>query len=81
MGKKRSRAKQVSKGITHQRKSVYSKMARKEWVGSSQQDQAKLSAWMAGKNVMLTIPNPNTNETNKKYIRVNANEVWRRSKS
>ena len=53
MGKKRTRAKQVSKGIMHQRKSVYSKMARKEWVGSSQQDQAKLSAWMAGKNVMF----------------------------
>jgi len=79
MGKKRTRAKQVSKGITHQRKSIYSKMARKEWVGSSKQDHAKLSAWLAGKNVMLTIPNPNTNETNKKFIRVNANEVWRRS--
>jgi len=28
------------------------------------------------KNVMLTIPNPNTNETNKRFIRVPAREVW-----
>ena len=79
MGKKRTRAKQVSKGITHQSRSVYSKMARREWVGSSQQQHAKYLAWVAGKNVVLTIPNPNKNETNKKFIRVNANEVWRRS--
>ena len=79
MGKKRTRAKQVSKGITHQRRSVYSKMARREWVGSSQQQHAEYMAWVAGKNVVLTIPNPNKNETNKKFIRVNANEVWRRS--
>lgn len=79
MGKKRQRAKQVSKGTTHQRRSVYSKMARKEWVGSFEQHHAKYMAWLAGKNVMLTIPNPNTNETNKRFIRVNANEVWRRS--
>ena len=25
---------------------------------------------------MLTIPNPNTNETNKRFIRVNARDVW-----
>ena len=54
-------------------------MARREWVGSSQQQHAKYMAWVAGKNVVLTIPNPNKNETNKKFIRVNANEIWRRS--
>lgn len=53
-------------------------MARKEWVGSGAQEHAKYKAWLSGKNVVLTIPNPNTNETNKKFIRVNANEVWRR---
>ena len=25
---------------------------------------------------MLTVPNPNTNETNKPFIRVNAKDVW-----
>ena len=39
---------------------------------------AKVNAWHAGKNVMLTIENPNKNETNKKMIRVNANDVWKR---
>jgi len=82
MGKKRTRAKQVSKGVTHQNPNrlgnKIAKQQRKEWVGSDKQAHAKLRAWMAGKKVMLTIPNPNTNETNKKFIRVNANEVWKR---
>lgn len=37
----------------------------------------QLLAFKAGKNVVLTIPNPNTNETNKPFIRVNARDVWR----
>jgi len=28
------------------------------------------------KNVMLTVPNPNKNETNKRFIRVSAREYW-----
>ena len=75
--KKRSRAKQVSKGITHQRPCPLTKARRREWNGSDAQHYAKLQAFMKGKNVMLTVPNPNKNETNKKFIRVNAKEVWR----
>ena len=33
-------------------------------------------AWQQGKNVVLTIPNPNTTETNKPFIKVKASEVW-----
>ncbi len=77
MAKKRSRAKQVSNGVTHQRPCPFAKAKRREWNGSDEQARAKLTAFMAGKNVMLTIPNPNKNETNKKFIRVNAKEVWR----
>ena len=44
---------------------------------SSARSQNQLSAFLKGKNVMLTIPNPNTNETNKRFIRVPAREVWR----
>ena len=33
----------------------------------------KQKAFRSGKNVILTIPNPNTNETNKRFIRINAN--------
>ena len=36
----------------------------------------KQAAFAAGKNVMLTVPNPNTNETNKPFIRVPAKNVW-----
>ena len=36
----------------------------------------KMKAWRAGKNVIVTIPNPNKKETNKKFIKVNAKEVW-----
>lgn len=77
MAKKRSRAKQVSKGITHQNRCPLAKAKRREWNGSDAQHYAKLQAFLSGKNVMLTVPNPNKNETNKKFIRVNAKEVWR----
>ena len=78
MGKKKSRSHQVSKG---ERKPVdprWRKEYRREYNGSTAQMQNKLEAWLKGKRVMLTIENPNKNETNKKFIRVNANEVWRR---
>ena len=78
MAKKRQRAHQVSKGERRSQDSRWSKQSRKEWVGSTAQMIAKVNAWKAGKNVMLTIENPNKNETNKKMIRVNANDVWKR---
>ena len=34
-------------------------------------------AFVKGKKVMLTIPNPNKNETHKRFIRVPAKEYWR----
>ena len=76
MGKKKQRASQTSKGE----------------IGRPQKSRSKtdpdypmrrlinqLSAFRKGKRVMLTIPNPNSNETNKPFIRVPANEVWRSS--
>jgi hypothetical protein len=38
---------------------------------------AKQNAFKSGKKVVLTIPNPNTNETNKRFIRIDAKDVWR----
>ena len=38
---------------------------------------AKQNAFKSGKKVMLTIPNPNPNETNKRFIRIDAKDVWR----
>ena len=76
MAKKRQRAKQVSKGITHQQPNKYHKIARREHMSSGNRQDAQLRAFLNLKNVVLTIPNPNSNETNKKFIKVNAKEVW-----
>jgi hypothetical protein len=78
MGKKKQRAHQVSKG---QRDSVARstvKAMRRDYMQSSDRVNNQLAAFLRGKNVMLTIPNPNKNETNKRMIRVPAAEVWRR---
>jgi hypothetical protein len=37
----------------------------------------QFDAFNKGKNVMVTIPNPNTNETNKRFIRVSAKNIWK----
>ena len=34
------------------------------------------AAWKRGRNVVLTIENPNKTETNKKFIKVNAKDIW-----
>ena len=81
MGKKRSRATQTSKGITHQNPNRVgrriSKELRREYMAGPLRDHNQLLAYMRGKKVMVTIPNPNTNETNKRMIRVPAQEVWK----
>lgn len=35
----------------------------------------QVAAWEKGKNVVYTIENPNKNETNRKFIRVNARDM------
>lgn len=77
MGKKRQRAHQVSKGERKPQNPRWSKEARREWVSSTAQMIAKVEAFKRGRNVVLTIANPNKNETNKPFIRVNAKDVWR----
>lgn len=34
------------------------------------------NAWLSGKNVVMTIENPNKSQTNKPFIKVNASEIW-----
>ena len=41
---------------------------------------AQFCAFMKGKNVVLLVPNPNTNEKNKPFVRINAEDVWSRNK-
>lgn len=75
MGKKKSRAKQVSKGIIG--RPSKSRLRHFEEGYESQRIMNQLKAHLAGKRVMLTIANPNTNETNKPFIRVPSTEVWK----
>lgn len=78
MGKKRQRATYVSKGIVGS--SAKSRLRHFDEGYESQRIMNQLKAHMAGKRVMLTIANPNTNETNKPFIRVPSTEVWKGSR-
>ena len=78
MGKKSSGTKYTSKGERRCVARNVVKATRRDYMQSSDRVANQLSAFMRGRNVMLTIPNPNKNETNKRMIRVPATEVWRR---
>jgi len=78
MGKKKQRANQTSKGERNSVARSTVKAMRRDYMQSSDRVNNQLAAFLRGKNVMLTIPNPNKNETNKRMIRVPATEVWRR---
>ena len=60
--------------------SRWSKKAQRKHRSKLERVNAQLSAFMKGKNVVLVIPNPNTNEKNKPFIRINAKDVWSRNK-
>ena len=53
------------------------KANRKEYLNNElARKHNQLKALKQGKNVVLVIRNINKNETNKKFIRVNARDVW-----
>lgn len=71
MAKKKPRAKYTSKG---ERRSIAT-------VGGDdrsvlQKDLDKFHAFTKGKKVFMTIENPNPNETNKRFIRVDASTYF-----
>lgn len=74
MGKKKSRSTQTSKGERRCVARDIVKATRRDYMQSSERITNQLSAFLRGKNVMLTIPNPNKNETNKRMIRVPATD-------
>ena len=77
MGKKKSGTQYTSKGIVGTTRS-----RKRHWEEGYQSDRImnQLKAHLAGKRVMLTIANPNNNETNKPFIKVPASTVWRGGK-
>jgi len=78
MGKKRSRTSQTSRGERRSVARSITKAARlhREIESPFRKIQAQLDAWKKGKNVVLTIANPNKNETNKPCIKARAWDVW-----
>ena len=65
----------ISKGEHSNVSKITRKLMRRETT-ELQTTLNKQKAFRRGKNVMLTIPNPNKGESNKPFIRVNAKEVW-----
>ena len=76
MGKKKSRDSQMSKG-ERRNVSKWSVNAVRRDITPLQRANNQLRAHVKGKNVVLTIANPNKSETKKPFIRVPAKEQWR----
>lgn len=66
----------ISQGIHSNVSKGVRRALRQNYLASGMRMVNQRAAWAKGKNVMLTIPNPNPNETNKLFIRVSAKSVW-----
>tara|TARA_B100001094_G_scaffold180108_2_gene174414 strand:- start:716 stop:958 length:243 start_codon:yes stop_codon:yes gene_type:complete len=75
MGKKSSKTSYTSKGEIG--RPMRSRLRHLDEGYESQRIMNQLTAFLKGKKVMLTIPNPNKNETNKPMIKVPAHTVWK----
>jgi hypothetical protein len=78
-GKKSSGKTYNSKGERNNTSRWLVKACRRDYMENRPLERAnnQRNAFLKGKRVMLTIENPNKNETNKRFIRVPANEVWK----
>ena len=74
-----ARTSYISKGNRRNVSKWMRKSMKRERTGF-QRANAQLDAFLEGKNVVLTIPNPNPNEKGKPFIRKNAKEVWSRDR-
>ena len=78
MGKKKSRTSQTSKGERNNVRKDVRKIARREYLQSWDRLLNQMEAYRKHKRVMLTVPNPNPNETNKRFIRIPAENYVQR---
>lgn len=69
----------VSQGIHSNVSKAVRKAMRRDYMASGDRIMNQRLAFKQGKNVVVTVANPNPNETNKRYIRVPANQIWRRA--
>ena len=76
MGKKGGKSSGfISQGIHSNVDRGVLKSIRRDYMASGERLMNQLSAWRRGKNVVMTIANPNPNETNRRFIRVNARDL------
>lgn len=77
MAKKGGKSKgAVSAGIHSNVSKKITNALRREYMASGERIMNQLAAWKKGKNVVLTINNPNKNDTSRQYIRVRAIDYW-----
>lgn len=70
----------ISQGIHSNVNQKITNSIRRDYMASGQRLLNQRRAYESGKNVMVTVENPNKNETNRRYIRVPASQVWRSNK-
>mgnify|MGYP000002103894 CR=1 FL=1 len=70
----------VSAGVNSNVNKSVRRAMRAKYLASGERAINQRRAFDAGKNVMVTIPNPNEKETNKRFIRVPASQVWHSNK-
>lgn len=71
----------ISQGIHSNVSQKTRRAMRAEYMSSPQRQINQRRAFDAGKNVMVTIENPNKEETNKRFIRVPARDAgWKRNR-
>lgn len=76
-GKKSSGANNTSAGLHSNVASATKNAVRKKYMASGERIMNQLKAFRAGKRVMVTIENPNKEEVNKPFIRVEASTIWK----
>lgn len=78
MGKKGGKSKgYISSGVNSNVSSGTRNAVRKEYIQSGERIMNQLKAFRAGKNVVVTIENPNKEDKSRQYIRVNARDIWK----
>ena len=75
-GKRSSGKNYVSKGERDSVSRSIKKAVRLEYMTTDARTANQTAAWRAGKNVMLTIPNPDKKNTKERMIRVPAIDYW-----
>tara|TARA_Y100000748_G_C15195602_1_gene371299 strand:- start:87 stop:329 length:243 start_codon:yes stop_codon:yes gene_type:complete len=72
----RSKESYTSKGERRNVSKKWTKKLRKEYINSFDRLMNQYEAHKKFKKVMLTVSNPNTNETNKPFVRVRSTDYW-----